>query len=135
MERISREAKILEMPAGWGLDKLVAEEVMGWHIRVSSWVDSQGRWMGYIDDGFPPIEGWHPSTDIQAAWEVVEFFVDEYSCIFSVRKIARKYQLPPTFQATSIPYAFFFPLSSRDTLRGHSIPFPYTIEQDSFPQG
>jgi hypothetical protein len=56
------------MPAGRELDELVAEQVMGWQTSIS--------WGGsYWIDGFVVEREkvkWNPSTDIAAAWEVVE---------------------------------------------------------------
>jgi hypothetical protein len=70
------------MDAGRELDALVAEKVMGWSKRISAdhsnspikqlrafgiiyaWKDSEGNDRG--------LDVWHYSTDIAAAWQVVE---------------------------------------------------------------
>jgi len=57
------------MKAGRELDALVAEKVMGW---------KKVKWLGDYDwrdkDGEQPytVRAWNPSTDIVAAWQVVE---------------------------------------------------------------
>lgn len=61
--------EIDKLEAGSELDKLIAEKVMGWRV-----VDDRGSyhaydgetWLGILADYFPF------STDIRAAWEVVE---------------------------------------------------------------
>ena len=66
------------MEAGRELDALVAEKVMGWH-RVHDglnerWADVNG-YGAYVNRGDgtpPPGMFWSPSTDIAAAWQVVE---------------------------------------------------------------
>lgn len=72
-EQLTRE-KILSMPAGRELDALVAEKVMGWKqcsmegVRIKTCYGKPpefGR-----NDGRVRIPGY--STDISAAWEVVE---------------------------------------------------------------
>jgi hypothetical protein len=47
------------------IDRLVAEKVMGWKadFRDDVYENSPRRWL---------VSGWRPSTDIAAAWEVVE---------------------------------------------------------------
>jgi len=61
--------KIEDMKAGRELDALVAEKVMGW---------KKVKWLGDYDwrdkDGEQPytVRAWNPSTDIAAAWQVVE---------------------------------------------------------------
>ena len=66
-----------QLEAGRELDALVAEKVMGWRIKGKDWVDEHGRYQGAVEtywviaDG-GPSKGWHPSTDIAAAWLVVE---------------------------------------------------------------
>jgi hypothetical protein len=51
-------------PSGTGMDRLVGTDVMGWE-----WVDADGYW---ITSGPHKPAGWSPSTDIEAAMEVVE---------------------------------------------------------------
>jgi hypothetical protein len=71
------------MNAGRELDALVAEKVMGWRRHpTNQWND---RWHdgdreldadhaieGEGGDYYHPDKAWEPSTDIAAAWEVVE---------------------------------------------------------------
>ena len=85
--------EILNMPAGRQLDALIAEKVMGWEaIRVDyfgedssprqneleEWMaknelDSIGDYFIDVDKNFWVEDNdWQPSTDIHAAWEVVE---------------------------------------------------------------
>jgi len=75
-----------EMPAGRELDALVAEKVMGW--RITAWNDGEPWGNREVFPPFEPINGIpadcdcishseageppHYSTDIAAAWEVVE---------------------------------------------------------------
>lgn len=57
-----------QMPAGPELDAIIAEKVMGWK-RVPG--TESGAWMDpCTNDG--RMGSWSPSTDIAAAWEVVE---------------------------------------------------------------
>jgi len=78
---------------GTELDALVAETVMGWKrmrwkdfqsdTRESltySWHDSDGKMTENAedcDDYYSPSFAWSPSTDIEAAWQVVERLWDE----------------------------------------------------------
>ena len=75
-----------EMPAGRELDALVAKKVMGW--RITAWNDGEPWGNREVFPPFEPINGIpadcdcishseageppHYSTDIAAAWEVVE---------------------------------------------------------------
>ena len=61
--------EILNIPAGREMDTLVAEKVMGFRV--------EGNIVWFPDGDFsylvPDLGGhWSPSTDIAAAWEVVE---------------------------------------------------------------
>jgi hypothetical protein len=61
-----------ELPAGQELDALIAERVMGWHVEryatygapSDHWHDATGSRVASSD--------WSPSTDIAAAWQIVE---------------------------------------------------------------
>lgn len=55
--------------AGRELDALVAEKVMGW--RADGIGDDGYFWKGAGSDGWHS-DNWKPSTDIAAAWAVVE---------------------------------------------------------------
>lgn len=65
------------LPAGRELDALVAERVMGWQlVPAVNGIESPWWW-----DANGPVHsmdksdwrgGWYPSTNIAAAWEVVE---------------------------------------------------------------
>ena len=69
-----------KLEAGWETDALVAEKVMGWkHITHFNQSPIADGWIGFWDGEWPqwvkrPDEDnvWQPSTDITAAWEVVE---------------------------------------------------------------
>ena len=64
---LTREA-ILAMPAGREMDALIAELVMGWRVEHEPYQFLDGEaGTGYDDPG-----DFQPSTDIAAAWEVVE---------------------------------------------------------------
>lgn len=52
------------------IDALVAEHVMGWHRACGAWIGPNGLSTSY---GFEEdAKDFCPSTDIAAAWEVVE---------------------------------------------------------------
>ena len=77
------------MPAGHEMDVLVAEHVMEWE-RLDSWMGSplakgwdgfwDGEWVKWIimpeSDDENRAKLWSPSTDIVAAWQVVEKLVE-----------------------------------------------------------
>jgi len=64
------------------IDALVATEVMGWFARYNHWwkddnMDVIAGWSVNGSDGDPEFLGhdpFRPSTDIAAAWQVVEYF-------------------------------------------------------------
>lgn len=62
--------EILSLPAGRELDVLVAEKVMGWRCTIGE-TSHKGRVIAWP---FPDRSGieFEPSTDIAAAWLVVE---------------------------------------------------------------
>lgn len=65
---------ILAMEAGPELDALVGETVMEWELldRVHAGWGTGPPVFGTNDPERPTIQGWSPSTDIAAAWEVVD---------------------------------------------------------------
>lgn len=69
-----------KLEAGPEIDALVAEKVMGWKPDDDdghAWEDADGDWKAHRKDGPWMDTGeviWSPSTDIAAAWEVVEKF-------------------------------------------------------------
>jgi len=82
--------EILRMEPGPELARLVAERVMGWHLsdpvpltEVREWLTEDGRITGY--DWCPPDSPhyldnpFEPSTDIAAAWEVVQHLMPEFN--------------------------------------------------------
>lgn len=63
-------APTLDLDAGRELDALVAERVMGWkRMGDDFWQDSHGKPRTLSSTSFGSFA---PSTDIAAAWEVVE---------------------------------------------------------------
>jgi len=69
--------EIINMPAGYEMNNLIGQRVMGWHF------DADGNW----EDGhgeYPDMRWWEyrfsPSTDIEAAWSVVEKLCNENGC-------------------------------------------------------
>jgi hypothetical protein len=68
------------MKAGRELDALIAERVMGWHNNRDN-PNESGMWgiMDYRADGSPVLAADFPeySTDMAAAWEVVEKLLAE----------------------------------------------------------
>jgi hypothetical protein len=70
-------AQILALPAGPELDRLVAEKVMGWRLDEGLyWLDSAGKRTGWVHatghDVYGGYRDWRPSTDIAAAWQLLE---------------------------------------------------------------
>src|SRR4051812_17548037 len=62
-----------ELPAGRKLDALIAAKVMGWDVRGPD----DGPWVALAENGrHATHETFRPSTDIAAAWEVVEHFAN-----------------------------------------------------------
>ena len=76
---VTRE-EILQLQPGPKTDQLVAEKVMGWK-QEEIWLDFEGRLWRKVGCANPnePLYvyagPWSPSTDIAAAWEVVEALV------------------------------------------------------------
>lgn len=69
---LSRD-QILALEAGEELDQLVATRVMGWTRGIGNWLDAKGHCVAYVHyEGEDPSQGFSPSRDISAAWEVVE---------------------------------------------------------------
>lgn len=68
------------MKPGRELDALVAEKVMGWTLVADPRADGQPMWVDADKNAKWPAEPpdrwgkgiWRPSTDIAAAWELVE---------------------------------------------------------------
>lgn len=63
--------EILAMEPGRELDGLVASTVMGWHI-VEGHMTGRLFWHDANNHSHGVIYDFNPSTDISAAWEVVE---------------------------------------------------------------
>ena len=65
---------IYKMPASREMDELIATDVMGWQPSKIH----LGFWATPLEDGCEynhhPVDEWSPSTDIAAAWEVIEIF-------------------------------------------------------------
>lgn len=75
-----------ELQAGRELDALVAEKVMGWRRHPTDrWHDGERELdrdhavEGGGGDYYHPDEPWSPSTEIAAAWEVVEKMREHFS--------------------------------------------------------
>jgi len=76
--------EILALEAGRELDALVAKKVMGWHlVRWADETDGGRVWKGDAGEYRAPYSvdpnpkwRWSPSTDIAAAWEVVDALMD-----------------------------------------------------------
>lgn len=71
------EDEIRNLPAGREMDALVAQQLFGWMFIASNFVHNleYGTMIppnGWKRDNFIPDECPHYSTDIAAAWEVVE---------------------------------------------------------------
>lgn len=84
-----------EMPAGREMDALIAEKVMGWaiHSRNTAW------WVKVADENEVTTEvmaftygkdRFAPSTNIAAAWEVVEKITDQKHWAFKLRRLPGK---------------------------------------------
>lgn len=81
--------KIERLEAGPELDRLVAEMVMGWR-EGTDYIVGEARLLREVTETVGALQHrktvvWSPSTDIAAAWEVVEwllsrgFFLDIFS--------------------------------------------------------
>jgi hypothetical protein len=70
---LTRE-QIESMPAGREMDALVAQHVMGWrpHFRNTAFYVSADHAESLMGRPLATVGKWHPSTDIAAAWEVVD---------------------------------------------------------------
>lgn len=66
------------------MDALVAERVMGWHL--GSYPGVFGLWVNPKGGTRAHETQWRPSTDIEAAWQVIESF----GCFFTVAKLAKE---------------------------------------------
>ncbi len=92
---VSRD-KIAAMEAGPDLDRMVAERVMGWHIAPwedetdggLEWKDALGHYMAPYSSGQNPKWRWSPSTDIAAAWRVVEHITRVPRTVVEARQAA-----------------------------------------------
>lgn len=61
--------------AGLELDKLIAEKVLGWHkYNKANPILASERFEWWDEDGSGPVFVNHYSTDIKAAWDLVEKF-------------------------------------------------------------
>lgn len=70
--------EILGIEPGPELDRPIAERVMGWKEGYEFVCDSWGL-LYYANFGLERKRPWSPSTDIAAAWEVVNELVSKYS--------------------------------------------------------
>ena len=68
--------QILTLEEGARLDRLIAEEIMGWHENQGrkEWFNSDSKYTGYVVQGPVkyPKDTFNPSTDIYDAWRIVE---------------------------------------------------------------
>lgn len=73
------------MNAGQPLDALIATKVMGWSPlepgRTDAWTDTSGKIRSWENTSF---ESFRPSTDIRAAWEVVDQILKRGEYAFSL---------------------------------------------------
>ena len=69
-------SQVLKEPAGQRINAWIAERVMGWETldREHAGWGKGPVVVGTNDPKRPTIQGWSPSSDIAAAWEVVEKF-------------------------------------------------------------
>lgn len=72
MMGLTRE-KVLAMDAGENLDRLIAEKVMNWYITQGEYSGKE-YWNDENDYSPYSVKDFKPSTDISAAWEVLEKF-------------------------------------------------------------
>jgi len=73
------------------LDALVAEKVMGWklkHVNDPVMAVIFANWVDENDVGIITPDEWKPSTDISAAWQVVEKM---HALLFSRRREFLRY--------------------------------------------
>lgn len=68
------QSKPMEMEAGWELDRLIAEKVMGWQLadrEAMGWGDGPPMWLTG-DEANPTRQNFAPSGFMRDAWEVAE---------------------------------------------------------------
>ena len=81
--------EILSMEAGKEMDARIAEKVMKWHVNIvhdyEGWYDEENGFQrstsNYAFDDCDEeanIYEWHPSNDLNTAWEVVEKMLTIY---------------------------------------------------------
>jgi hypothetical protein len=96
-----------ELVAGRELDALVAERVMGWQVDTDKegyWCNDAG-WTGWLvpeseaDARYEQDRCWRPSTDITAAWQVVEHIKEREGCGFFVAWNKPEYGRPAHWSA------------------------------------
>ena len=63
---------VLSMPAGREMDVLVAELVMGWLVKDGCYYSNGVVTPWMTPEHWGDYQGFRPSEDIAAAWEVVE---------------------------------------------------------------
>jgi hypothetical protein len=76
--------QIEKMEAGREMDALIAEKVLGlsdWHIRHSDEDGDGNLYFCEIKDELP-----HYSTDIAAAWQVIEKIKSKQKCLFTIQR-------------------------------------------------
>ncbi|XEC97024.1 hypothetical protein AB6A23_11065 [Paenibacillus tarimensis] len=80
--------EIMNMRPGRELDALIAEKVMGWEKRYLPMTDKEYWFNPNSEDpvSMPWLDEWNPSTDIAAAFEVMEelqsshLYIDVRTC-------------------------------------------------------
>jgi O-glycosyl hydrolase len=72
-DKMKTRDEILNMPAGREMDELVATRVMGWdvHPHATHYIRNDGKNVYFVICG-----EFEPSSDIAAAWQVVEKMTD-----------------------------------------------------------
>lgn len=91
--------EILKMEAGDRMNIIIAKTIMKWHSHAyrDEWLDSDGKYMSPIS-GDMENNGWEPSTDMGAAWDVVEkmiangFIPDITTCSFVPERIDMRWE-------------------------------------------
>ena len=106
--------EIMKLEAGRELDTLVAERVMGWKLKSHKWIDGETRLGDFPEDKKETGTSYRRvlkyTTDISAAWEVVEKMNSEGFAFYIL-------------WTTGIPWAMFDKDSSME----------YSAEADTAP--
>lgn len=84
--------EIMEMEPGNVLNTLIAEKVMNWYVSEGEY-SGKKYWNDENDYSPYAVADFKPSTDISAAWEVVEKVQKQLSLDFSLRRHIHQFEM------------------------------------------